>query len=175
MKALTQESKARFFAHHMVDGNKFVLNEEAYYDESNPKESMGIGVKSIGFEFTFDWCITPNAFRYGNGVFPFKFIARSAALLTPLSQITDEDAIEVAKMSFRTLPDSYSQKDIIKLGRRLCDSVVSDEASYFSGALCCAINDFLRSKGYALPYLGLSVDEMVSAGWIVLKGGKTDE
>ena len=28
--------------------------------------------------------------------------------------------------------------------------------------------DFLRSKGYALPFMGLSVDEMIKAGWIKL-------
>lgn len=29
--------------------------------------------------------------------------------------------------------------------------------------------DFLRSKGYALPWMGLSVEEMVEYGWIRLK------
>ena len=28
--------------------------------------------------------------------------------------------------------------------------------------------DYLRSKGYAIPWLGLSVEEMVEAGWIKL-------
>lgn len=28
--------------------------------------------------------------------------------------------------------------------------------------------DYLRSKGYALPWMGLSVEEMVEAGWIKL-------
>ena len=28
--------------------------------------------------------------------------------------------------------------------------------------------DYLRSKGYALPWMGLSVDEMVKSGWIKL-------
>lgn len=30
------------------------------------------------------------------------------------------------------------------------------------------ITDYLRSKGYALPWMGLSVEEMISAGWIRL-------
>lgn len=29
--------------------------------------------------------------------------------------------------------------------------------------------DYLRSRGYALPWMGLSVNEMVEAGWIKLK------
>ena len=28
--------------------------------------------------------------------------------------------------------------------------------------------DYLRSRGYALPWMGLSVDEMVESGWIKL-------
>jgi hypothetical protein len=28
--------------------------------------------------------------------------------------------------------------------------------------------DYLRSKGYALPYLGLSVEDLINAGWIKL-------
>lgn len=31
------------------------------------------------------------------------------------------------------------------------------------------IVDFLRSKGYALPYMGLSVDQQISYGWVKLK------
>ena len=34
----------------------------------------------------------------------------------------------------------------------------------------CVMNiDYLRSKGYALPWLGLSVEEMIEAGWIKIK------
>lgn len=29
--------------------------------------------------------------------------------------------------------------------------------------------DYLRSKGYALPYMGLSVETMIEYGWIKLK------
>lgn len=29
--------------------------------------------------------------------------------------------------------------------------------------------DYLRSKGFALPFMGISVEEMVQAGWIKLK------
>jgi hypothetical protein len=32
-----------------------------------------------------------------------------------------------------------------------------------------AIVDFLRSKGYALPYNGISVKELVQFGWVVLE------
>jgi hypothetical protein len=31
------------------------------------------------------------------------------------------------------------------------------------------LHDYLRSKGYALPWMGLSVDELVEYGWVKLK------
>ena len=30
------------------------------------------------------------------------------------------------------------------------------------------VYDFLRSKGYALPWMGLSVEKLVEYGWVVL-------
>lgn len=53
--------------------------------------------------------------------------------LTPLSQITDEDAVEVIGVSE------------------------------------CHRADYLRSKGYALPWMGLSVEDLVSYGWVKIK------
>lgn len=83
--------------------------------------------------------------------------------IKPLSSITDEDAYLVAKISFRG--EEYHSSEI---GKRLVQSVESENASYFSGALCCAIYDYLRSKGYALPYMGLNVEKQIEYGWIKL-------
>lgn len=45
--------------------------------------------------------------------------------------------------------------------------IIEDKiGNYFLGDLY--ITDYLRSKGYALPWMGLSVDQMVEAGWIKL-------
>lgn len=62
-------------------------------------------------------------------------------------------------------------------------SLISDEDANVLGFLCKEIflnynnrtgilstfqTDYLRSKGYALPWVGLSVEEMVESGWIKL-------
>lgn len=103
-----------------------------------------------------------------NNTFSKSLVQYSSIFLTPLSSITDEDALFICEMSFRDL-SSYDDQAKIAMGKRLIDSVVSDEASYFSGALCCAINDVLRSKSYALPWMGMPLKQMVEAGWIKLK------
>lgn len=67
--------------------------------------------------------------------------------LTPLSQITDEDAKHLR------YPDSLSATTTYKnsIGRTTEES------------------DYLRSKGYILPFLDLSVEDLISYGWVKLK------
>lgn len=69
--------------------------------------------------------------------------------LKTLSQISDEDAKLVCKHHRVISSDEkWSVNSVIKL----------DGYS----------TDYLRSKGYAIPWMGLSVEEMVEAGWIKL-------
>ena len=108
----------------------------------------------------------------------------------PLSQITDEDAIEVAEIInisnydfIESFEDSNttaiksivtSKKDgdcyggivyIYKDGTIYWDYHNKDKYGESEIRLLMAY-DFLRSKGYALPWMGLSVEGMVEAGWI---------
>lgn len=76
--------------------------------------------------------------------------------LKPLSSISDEDAIEVSKLCVN---GNNKRIDDIKVYARIYASQSS------------LINDFLRSRGYALPWMGLSVEELVQRGWIKLKEG----
>lgn len=80
--------------------------------------------------------------------------------LKPLSSISDEDAIEVARIA------GVGEDDIntgLKPDFRESIIAILDENMY-----PLEISDFLRSRSYALPWMGLSVDEMVEAGWIRL-------
>lgn len=62
-------------------------------------------------------------------------------------------------------------------GRIINDELVQelrDELSYkleweVSFELCAQVIDLIRSKGYALPYMGLSVETLVEYGWVKLK------
>ena len=72
--------------------------------------------------------------------------------LKPLSKITDEDAISM----YRGLERNYES----------ANQFLEDYKSI--GFLEQSEVDFLRSKGYAVPYMEYSVDELVKIGWVKL-------
>lgn len=94
------------------------------------------------------------------------YIDKAYLELTPLSQISDEDATIVVGIVKSKGMISSAMRDpkeycIRSIGKTLFE--ISD------------VVDYLRSKGHALPFMGLSVDDLVSYGWVRLKlkeGGK---
>lgn len=103
------------------------------------------------------------------------YIERGCLEVKPLSSITDEDAIEVAKLMGwnRVLPPNTE-------GHPLDFSVsvydfnwIKNKANDLS-KYPIQVTDYLRSKGYALPAFGYSVDELVEAGVFKLKGVNND-
>lgn len=100
-------------------------------------------------------------------------------LLKPLScfSITDEDAIETARMNTSINWNSGGKEEIWKSS--FGDTVVSNGSGIiqeYGQTIVTRIEwlnleqiDFLRSKGYGLPYMGLSIETMVERGWIKLK------
>ena len=72
--------------------------------------------------------------------------------LKPLSKITDEDAISM----YRGLERNYES----------ANQFLEDYKSI--GFLEQSEVDFLRSKGYAVPYMEHSVDELIKMGWVQL-------
>jgi len=83
-------------------------------------------------------------------------------ILKPLSSISDEDAIEVAKIHFgssfpeKVLPNDYSF--VISVGKRLSNNINN---TLINGLTWLEITDYLRSKSYLLPYMGI---DLLSAG-----------
>lgn len=100
---------------------------------------------------------------YVNESIPFPMHKDFFLELTPLHLISDEDAIELSKMLWG------------KTHIETMFSVLSNEKAIFEIRLSVENSvhhlkyDYLRSKGYALPYNGLSVSEQVERGWVVLK------
>lgn len=97
--------------------------------------------------------------------------------LTPLSQITDEHAIELCAKLFKlsTLSQyvNSSAQKICYSTRELRDNDYLFDWVYLNGeegykSVLIAI-DFLREKSYALPWLNYSVEEQISNGWVRLK------
>lgn len=104
------------------------------------------------------------------------------AELTPLSQITDEDAIEVAKLESEFFNCKYehisiereANKGVIVQKFNNCahieDSVfIGDDNRINFSTMKYPAYQYIRSKGYALPWMGLSVDDLISYGWVKLK------
>lgn len=118
--------------------------------------------------------------------------------LTPLSQISDEDAAEIAMLLVQWNPSMSRLKpgDIIVIGRKdgdhVWDKIVlefkgsfkytikyrdNDWVGWIDGNSRCEwtlwnhsqVTDYLRSKGYALPYMGLSVEKLIEYNWVKLK------
>lgn len=91
-------------------------------------------------------------------------------LLTNLSDITDEEAIKVAKLMYPK--DNHNDKDCLIWGKEIVVEILQGQTDkdvvWFAGIL--PVIDYLRSKGYALPWMGLSVEDLVNAGWVKLKG-----
>jgi hypothetical protein len=147
MKTLTNESKARFFAQYW--GQSILLLKKSDKDKYpiNGRTLFGVDDKSN----------------------------KSLLLLTPLQKISDEHAIEVAKMS------GFVVTNLIKKGHTKPHFDLTD-----GGFGVCYYEDYynyvtyeagqyLQSKGYAVPtYCPIAnrivtVEEQVSEGWIVLK------
>lgn len=77
--------------------------------------------------------------------------------LKPLSQISDEDASKVCDLIFITNNNLNIQQ--------IKQIVILIESNNWNNY---KIFDYLRSKGYALPYMDLSVEELIEYGWIKL-------
>ena len=91
--------------------------------------------------------------------------------LKPLSSISDEDATWIAKVYggfYDTKEDLKDYKDHINLALIEDDEEAHNWWDHIGFQTMIQVNDYLRSKGYALPWMGLSVEDIVEAGWIKL-------
>jgi hypothetical protein len=82
--------------------------------------------------------------------------------LKPLSKITDEDALAAIR-----IVKVYVRRD----GSFITEHVPIDNIknSFLDVPIWrLDLADFLRSKGYALPFMEYSVDELVELGWVRL-------
>jgi len=103
----------------------------------------------------------PNQKPWFDFVYDENYNSPSFLQLKPLSSITDEGLLEVAKIvGYRNIiTDMRKKRELI----RLTKSAIS------SHVLVYKVVDYLRSKGYALPFMGLSVEKQIEYGWIKLK------
>ena len=101
--------------------------------------------------------------------------------LTPLSMISDEHAIEVAKIlhgdegDFEIVFNASGNTSVSAYGRPSyapCIEIMWNGNVSYEQALELQIShayDYLRSKGYALPWMGVTVEQQIEWGWVKLK------
>lgn len=93
-------------------------------------------------------------------------------LLKPLSAITDEDAAGMLSAICPTLIEKLDREDFNV--REYADQMVAGFESErpipgasFSDCVCAI--DFLRSKGYLIPFRNYSTDQILEIGWAKLR------
>ena len=82
--------------------------------------------------------------------------------LKSLLQITDEDAEFISKKIAGVTDEEYKLKEIDYI-KKMLYKYLSDFKNTDS-----YIFDYLRSKGYATPYLEYSIEDLISLGWVQL-------
>ncbi|UOX35297.1 hypothetical protein LXD69_07200 [Flavobacterium sediminilitoris] len=87
--------------------------------------------------------------------------------LKPIDHIEDEDAIEVAKMFIKK---EEIREELIFCGRIFATCIFDnqdiEETQLYNEH--CKATDYLRSKGYALPFMEYTVDDLVKMDWVQL-------
>ena len=89
--------------------------------------------------------------------------------LTTLLSITDEDAMKLAKIGLPERIHDYLWS--YQTGRAIAKSIQEGRQTntYYPFFRMGDAFDFLRSKGYAVDWLGLPVQKQIEYGWIKLK------
>lgn len=77
--------------------------------------------------------------------------------LKPLSAISDEECLQISKW----LENNESGFDA-----RPCN--IKTYARVYARK-CYYVSDYLRSKGYAIPFMGISVEQLIEYGFVKLK------
>lgn len=101
----------------------------------------------------------------GNINFERQLDEASYIPLKLISSITDEDLIKCYHLNSEATAYDYTQDFRTPLEMaKYCVEKEGDRFYKFA-----TIHDYLRFKGYALPFMGLSVKTMIEYGWIKLK------
>lgn len=79
--------------------------------------------------------------------------------LKSLGDISDEDAVGVSYLLYGTAN--------VDLVADIKESYQTEAFNY--GFIQILVGDFLRSKGYALPWNGVSVEQQLERGWLKFK------
>ena len=88
-------------------------------------------------------------------------------LLRPLSALSDNHAIEYFDILWHESHKSKSKEFKIEYGKEWANNLLSERFGLIPSNILNGI-DYLRSKGYTLPFMQYSVEDLVNLGWIEL-------
>jgi hypothetical protein len=107
---------------------------------------------------------TKTKWRVNEGAFPLEKEGNERLILTDLKNITDEDAVKIA--------ETFGMKEeLLFVGKFLCNGMFDNSADCEENVLFnsnAKAVDYLRSKGYAVPFMEYSVEDLVSFDWLRL-------
>lgn len=81
---------------------------------------------------------------------------------------------EVFRQVYYIHPSSCPTDDGYRVIANFCDNRVNVINSANKYEFHIQSIDFLRSKGYVLPFMGASVGELINMGWLKLKGAQDE-
>lgn len=104
-------------------------------------------------------------FTVGNTYLKSENVQFGNLLLTPVSHISDSHLNDCITLLYKVNTDYEIGSEPPTI-----EDVRDTDNIHLLGALASS-NDYLRSKGYAVPWRDLSVEDLVSYGWVKLKEG----
>lgn len=151
---ITNKIKSKIFA--LYIGAKIELCQSRFIEDSEDRVFTLFGVTKD------DWFMVEET----KVVYYLKDTNNDSLLLTPLSNMTNEDAIKCAELGGFI---NFSNIEITDRGFWVrWDEIKKNKFIHYIDLLLPQI-DFLRSKGYALPYMDYSVEDLVKEGIYTLK------
>jgi hypothetical protein len=105
---------------------------------------------------------TKTKWTINEGAFPLEKEGNERLILTDLKNISDEDCEFISKNIAGVSEEEYKLKEI-NVVKEMLYKYLSDFKNTDSYVL-----DYLRSKGYAVPFMEYSVEDLISFGWVRL-------
>lgn len=151
--------KAKFFAcylgqevvYHESDNCNFKLTEISYLD-------LEVGIWG-------DWSGGTHPQQSCNDLIGIDAVCLN---LKPLSLISDEDAIELAKFCGWSIEDPLHAKALILTLFRISSNDHLKTQMMFDFSDISSAVDKIRSMGYAYKWIGITVEQQVEKGWTKL-------
>jgi hypothetical protein len=158
---INNETKARFFGLYLGSKVEYIHFEYVgvHLFDSRVQTGKLVGVTNYNdYEMLID---TESA------LYPASCPEKPCLLLAILEAITDEDAEVIARYRYSD-PKALTYAHI---GKCIIDSYLKslkgdERITYQLAQLEPFEVDYLRSRGYLLPWNGLSTEEILAAGWV---------